>query len=145
MTTLMRVTAAIIVDRGRVLIAQRGPADRMAGFWEFPGGKIEIGETPEACLARELREELGITAAIGLPLGRSIHRDTHLTIELLAYQAFWDGRPFKPREHQACRWVLPGQLSAYDFTPADRPFVDRLMDEALVGELSARSRFATGR
>ena len=140
MTSLIRVTAAVIVENGRILIAQRGPADRMAGFWEFPGGKIEPGETPEACLSRELREELGMHADVGVPLGRSIHRDIHRTIELLAYHAVWDGQPFSPREHQACRWVLPGQLADYAFTPADRPFVERLMDEGLVSELAARSR-----
>ena len=132
MTTPIRVTAAIIVDTGRILIAQRAKSDRMAGFWEFPGGKIEPGETPEACLARELKEELCMTATIGRFIDRSFHRDDDICIELLAYQAFWDKKPFRPLEHQAVLWALPDQLQDYPFTPADRPFVDRLADGRLL-------------
>lgn len=126
------MAAAVIVARGRILIAQRGEKDRMAGFWEFPGGKIEPGETPQACLVRELREELDMGASIGRALGRSRYRDAHVCIELLAFHAFWDGRPFRPIEHQACRWVIPEHMQAFRFTPADRPFVRRLMDGRLI-------------
>lgn len=125
-TTIIQVTAAIIVHKGEILIAQRHMDDRLAGMWEFPGGKIEADETPEQCLQRELREELEMDATIGDALGSSIYHYDHMSIELMAYRAFWDGRPFRLVSHQACRWVTPDRLAGYDFTPADLPFVRRL-------------------
>ena len=126
--TVIRVTAGILVREGRVLIAQRGANDRMAGFWEFPGGKIEAGETPRACLQRELREELALATEIGASLGTSIHHNGDLTIELMAFRAFVRGGEPLCLIHQDCRWVTPGQLAGYTFTPADQPFVRRLVD-----------------
>jgi 8-oxo-dGTP diphosphatase len=124
--TMVKVTAAIIARDGAVLIAQRHLADRMAGLWEFPGGKIEDGETPEQCLKRELYEELAMDATIGPFLGASIYQDAHISIELMAYRAYWNGSPFTLLTHNACQWVVPSRLNAFAFTPADRPFVRRL-------------------
>ena len=124
--TIVRVTAAIILNDGRVLITQRHPDDRLAGLWEFPGGKIESGETPEQCLRRELREELDMSATIGGALGTSIYHYDHISIELMAYRAYWDGRPFRLISHQASQWVRPDALARFAFTPADLPFVRRL-------------------
>lgn len=126
MKTIVRVTAAIIVRHGKILISQRHPCDRQAGLWEFPGGKIEAGETPEQCLKRELWEELEMDAVIGNPFGSSIYHYDHISIELMAYQAFWNGNPIKLAPNQACRWVTPDQLHDFPFTPADLPFVQRL-------------------
>jgi 8-oxo-dGTP diphosphatase len=126
MKTIVRVTAAIIVRDGRILIAQRHPGDRLAGRWEFPGGKVESGETPEQCLKRELLEELDMHAVIGDCLGSSIYHDDHISIELMAYRAFWNGDSFRLVSHQACQWVTPDQLAGFAFTPADLPFVKRL-------------------
>jgi len=126
MTAIVQVTAAIIVSDGNILIAQRHPNDRLAGMWEFPGGKIEAGETPEQCLKRELREELEMDASIGNYLGSSIYHYDHISIELMAYRVFWNGGGFRLISHQAIRWVRPDQLTAYAFTPADLPFVQRL-------------------
>lgn len=126
MKPIVQVTAAIIARSGCILIAQRHPDDSLAGLWEFPGGKIEAGETPEQCLKRELREELEIDAAIGDYLGSSLYHYDHISIELMAYRAFWDGSPIRLVAHQSCRWVLPDRLAAYRFTPADLPFVQRL-------------------
>lgn len=122
----IRVAAAVIVHDGTVLIAQRGQSDRMAGLWEFPGGKIEEGETPRACLRRELREELAMNTVIGRYLGTSLYRYDPVFIELMAYRAYWDGRPFRLIVHQDVCWVRPKQLADYTFTPADLPFVQRL-------------------
>ena len=133
MTRLIQVTAAIIFHHGRVLIAQRAQDDRMAGLWEFPGGKVESGETPMECLQRELFEELEMNAVIGSPLGCSIYHDDHISIELLAFQVFWDGRPLRRLTHQALRWVPPAQLPQFAFTPADQPFVDRLIAGSIAG------------
>lgn len=124
---IVLVTAAVIVHHGRVLITQRHATDRLAGLWEFPGGKIEAGETPEECLQRELREELEMDAVIGDLLGTSRYHYDHISIELMAFRAVWDGQPFRLVTHQACRWVLREQLNDYPFTPADLPFVRQLV------------------
>ncbi len=126
-TSIIQVTAAIIANQGSVLIAQRHGRDRLSGKWEFPGGKVEAGESPEQCLKRELREEFDMDADIGPALGVTTHHYDHISIELMAYRAFWDGKPFQLHAHQACRWVKPHQLEVYPFTPADLPFVRRLV------------------
>ena len=124
--TIIQVAAAIIAKDGAVLITQRGLQDRMAGLWEFPGGKIEVGETPEQCLKRELREELSMDATIGPFLGSSIYHYDHISIELMAYRAYWNGVPFKLLAHNASQWVSPFRLNTFTFTPADMPFVRRI-------------------
>ncbi|WP_319525469.1 (deoxy)nucleoside triphosphate pyrophosphohydrolase [uncultured Desulfosarcina sp.] len=128
---IVRVTAAVIVNEGTVLITQRGQSDRMAGMWEFPGGKIEAGETPQQCLRRELREELAMNAVIGCHLGTSRYPYDHMSIELMAYRAYWDGKPFRLITHQDFCWVPPKQLADYAFTPADLVFVQRLADGSI--------------
>ena len=128
---IVRVTAAVIVKDGTVLIAQRGRSDRMAGLWEFPGGKIEPGETPQQCLQRELLEELAMHAVIGRHLGSSRYRYDHMSIELMAYRTYWDGQPLKRITHQDICWVAPKRLPDYPFTPADLPFVQRLANGSI--------------
>jgi len=126
---MLMVAAAALVDRdGRVLVQQR-PADKpMAGLWEFPGGKLEPGETPEAALIRELREELGIAVATAClapaafasePLG-----DRHLLLLLFVCRR-WEGVP-EPREATALRWMRPVQLHGLEMPPADRPLIGLL-------------------
>ncbi len=124
--TIVRVAAAIILRNGKILITQRHPTDQMAALWEFPGGKIEAGETPEACLQRELREELEIDARIGRKLGTSVYHYDHISIRLMAYQAFWHGSSMRLISHRDFRWIGPDQLDLYAFTPADLPFVHKL-------------------
>ena len=125
--TLVLVTAAIITHQGRILIAQRHARDRLGGQWEFPGGKVEAGESPEQCLKRELSEEFDMDADIGPALGVSIHHYDHISIKLMAYRAYWDGKPFQLHAHQACCWVGADRLATYSFAPADLPFVRRLV------------------
>lgn len=121
------VTAAVLCQNGKLLIARRPASDKLANKWEFPGGKMEDGETPEACLARELKEELGIEANVGAFLGESIHRYRHGAVRLLAYQACWKNGELEPKVHSAITWVPVGELDHYDFAPADVPFVKKLM------------------
>lgn len=126
---MLHVVAVALVDRdGRVLVQQRPPGAGMAGLWEFPGGKIEAGETPEAALVRELREELGIeTRSVCLapaafasePLG-----DRHLLL-LLYICRKWTGAA-RPLHASALKWVRPVELHALAMPPADKPLIGLL-------------------
>lgn len=127
---MIRVVAAVIEKDGLVLIARRPEGDRLAGLWEFPGGKIEVGEEPQGCLARELREEFGITAEIGEFLLAHVHRYPHTEIELLSYRVAHVSGDFELRDHAEIRWVRPDELAAFPFAPADLPTVLLLRGEA---------------
>ena len=123
------VTAAIILRDGKILLAQRSPTDRNAGLWEFPGGKIESGETPEACLKRELEEEFGIIANIGHLFAQSDYCYNHIFIRLLAYiVTCWEG-DFQLLNHAAIAWVLPDELLQYPLSPADIPIAQKLFSD----------------
>jgi mutator protein MutT len=123
---LLNVSAAILEKDGRLIIAQRKSKDHLAGKWEFPGGKIEVGETPKECLSRELLEEFEIEVSVGDFLGSNVHHYDHISIELLAYRAFWDGGKINSTDHKDHNWVTIDELERYDFAPADRKFVERL-------------------
>jgi 8-oxo-dGTP diphosphatase len=119
---LVLVAAAVLIDdQGRVLLAQRPPGKSMAGLWEFPGGKIDAGELPEAALVRELREELGIETSVGclLPLTFASHAygDFHLLMPLFACRV-WQGVPH-PREGQQLVWAAKSEWRNYPMPPAD--------------------------
>ncbi len=126
---LVSAVALIDVD-GRVLLAQRPEGKSLAGLWEFPGGKVEPGETPEAALIRELREELGIDtwASCLAPLTFASHsyEDFHLLMPLFACRK-WQGM-VQGREGQALKWVRPGDLRSYPMPPADLPLIPILRD-----------------
>jgi 8-oxo-dGTP diphosphatase len=129
--TLLLVMACALVDPdGRVLVAQRPVGKRMGGLWEFPGGKMEAGETPEETLIRELNEELGITVkeACLAPLGFASHAygDFHLLMPLYICRR-WEGVP-QPLEHTALKWLRPKELADYPMPPADKPLVPVLRD-----------------
>lgn len=120
------VTAGIILYGGRVLITRRAPGQRQAGKWEFPGGKIEPGESAEACLSREILEELGLVVTVGEFFMESIHVYEHGTVRLLAYFARYDGGVPQLRVHDAFTWALAEELPHFDFAPADLPIVSAL-------------------
>ena len=126
---LVLVAACALIDAdGRVLLAQR-PADKsMAGLWEFPGGKVDPGESPEASLIRELNEELGIVVqeTCLAPLSFASHRyaDFHLLMPLYVCRR-WEGI-VSPREAQRLAWVRPGALRDYPMPPADAPLIAHL-------------------
>ena len=130
MKTVLVVAAALIDDEGRVLIAQRPEGKAMAGLWEFPGGKVEPGETPEAALIRELEEELGIVVkkACLAPFVFASHTydDFHLLMPLYLIRR-WEGEP-QSKEHKALKWVKPPALRDYAMPPADLPLVAYLID-----------------
>ncbi|MEY3526598.1 MAG: pyrophosphohydrolase [Pseudomonadota bacterium] len=135
MSRLLLVVACALLDQdGRVLIAQRPEGKALAGLWEFPGGKVEMGEAPEATLIRELQEELGITVKepclAPLTFASFAYPDFHLLMPLYVCRR-WEGVVIA-REHQALKWVRPNELRNFPMPPADEPLIPALID--LVGE-----------
>ena len=128
-TVLVSAAALIDVD-GRVLLAQRPEGKTMAGLWEFPGGKVELGETPEATLIRELDEELAVNTKESClaPLTFASHEydDFHLLLLLYVCRR-WHGTP-TPKENNPVIWVRPPRLGDYPMPPADKPLVAMLQD-----------------
>jgi 8-oxo-dGTP diphosphatase len=122
----VRVTAGIIEGDGKVLIGRRKPGKHMGGKWEFPGGKIEPGETPEQSLARELDEELGVRVQVGRFLCRAFFEGDGVSLELLVYRVECvEGIPAL-HEHEELRWVRPEELLSYDLADSDRAVVEKL-------------------
>ncbi|MBM7582557.1 8-oxo-dGTP diphosphatase [Caldicoprobacter guelmensis] len=120
------VIAAIIMQDDKVLIAQRAEGQKLAGKWEFPGGKIEEGETPEECLKREIKEELNLDIEVGEFFGENVYPYEAGPIRLVAYKARLLGGQCRLRVHSRVAWVKLHDLADYDFAPADIPFVDKL-------------------
>ncbi len=131
MTSILLVAACAMVDAdGRVLVCQRPPGKQLAGLWEFPGGKVEPGETPEGCLIRELKEELGVsvTQACLAPFVFASHgyEEFHLLMPLYLCRR-WDGF-VQALEHSALKWLRPAELGDLPMPPADAPLVAYLRD-----------------
>lgn len=128
---LLLVAAVALIDAdGRVLLAQRPEGKSLAGLWEFPGGKVEPGESPEACLIRELKEELGIdtwkSCLAPLTFASHAYEEFHLLMPLYACRR-WEGIP-RGQEGQALAWVRAERLSEYPMPPADLPLLPILRD-----------------
>ena len=130
MKLVLVVACALVDSDGRILIAQRPEGKKLAGLWEFPGGKVELGETPEATLVRELREELGIEtkSACLAPLTFASHgyEDWHLLMPLYVCRR-WEGIA-QGREGQALKWVRAKELRQYPMPPADLPLIAPLIE-----------------
>lgn len=117
----IRVVGAAVVRDGRVLACRRGPGQRQAGMWEFPGGKVEPGETDPEALARELYEELRIRVQVQAFLGEGVHHYAHATVRLMVYGCRLAGGRPQLQEHDAVRWLLPSQLGEVAWAPPDVP------------------------
>jgi 8-oxo-dGTP diphosphatase len=128
--TVLVAAVALIDGDGRILIAQRPPGKSLAGLWEFPGGKVDPGETPEGALVRELREEIGIEveeACLGpFTFASHSYEKFHLLMPLYLCRV-WQGTP-APQEGQVLKWVRVGELDAHPMPPADIPLVAMLRD-----------------
>ncbi len=130
MKTVLVSAVALIDADGRILLAQRPQGKSMAGLWEFPGGKVEPGETPETALIRELHEELAIdtwqSCLAPLTFASHSYADFHLLMPVFACRK-WTGTP-RPNEGQVLKWVRAGDLRAYPMPPADVPLIAVLRD-----------------
>ncbi|NDR57482.1 8-oxo-dGTP diphosphatase MutT [Aliiruegeria sabulilitoris] len=130
MKTVLVSAVALVDFDGRVLLAQRPEGKSMAGLWEFPGGKIEAGETPEACLIRELHEELGIdtwsSCLAPLTFASHAYADFHLLMPLFICRK-WQGTPVS-REGQALKWVTGDKLRDYPMPEADIPLIPHIRE-----------------
>jgi 8-oxo-dGTP diphosphatase len=124
-TTL--VVAAVIRDAaGKILLTRRPTGAHMGGLWEFPGGKVEEGESPAAALERELSEELGLSSRVGSPVTFAVHEEPGLRVLLLFYDVAAGESAPRPLEGQEIAWVAPGELRSYPTPPADSELVELL-------------------
>lgn len=130
-SAIQLISAVALIDSdGRVLLAERPEGKIFAGYWEFPGGKIETGETPEAALVRELDEELGVDTKDSClaPLGLVSHPyDTHHMVLLLYVCRKWSGRP-QPKEGGQLKWVAPARLRDFEMPPANKELISVIQD-----------------
>ena len=113
----------------RVLIVRRGPGQSGSGYWEFPGGKVERGESPEQALIREIEEELGLNIRIGAFIGEIEHSYPTKVIRLCVYWAESQHGELQLVEHDAARWLLPSEIPLEELSEADRPFVAKIQAE----------------
>ena len=130
-SAIQLISAVALIDSdGRVLLAERPEGKIFAGYWEFPGGKIETGETPEAALVRELDEELGVDTKDSClaPLGFVSHPyGTHHMVLLLYVCRKWSGRP-QPKEGGQLKWVAPARLRDFEMPPANKELISVIQD-----------------
>ncbi|EEG79129.1 (deoxy)nucleoside triphosphate pyrophosphohydrolase [Dethiobacter alkaliphilus] len=126
---MIDVVAAILENhQGQVLIAKRKQGKKMAGFWEFPGGKVEAGESPEQSLIRELNEEMNIEIEIGDYVGENVHFYQEGPIKLLAYKCSVKAGDIKLTDHDRYVWINVEDLNKVRLAPADVPFIEMLSD-----------------
>ena len=124
---IIRVTAAIIELENKILIAQRKAKDSLfGGLWEFPGGKIEDGETPKECMARELKEELEIEVEVGRLIISNKHRYPNGIYEVLVYKVEHISGNFVLNDHDEVKWITIDEISKFDFPPANTPIINYL-------------------
>ena len=126
---MTRVAAGVLWRAGRILVCRRGPGGSCAGLWEFPGGKVEPGESGAACAVRECREELGIEIRLSGELGEASYRYPEREVSLCFFEGTVERGEPRAQVHSELRWAAPEELGGYGFCPAD---------EALVAALSKR-------
>ena len=131
----LHVACAIIEQEGKVLAAQRSATMSLPLKWEFPGGKIEAGESPAECLSRELREELGIGVVIGTALPPATHGYTDFTVTLHPFTCRLAEGVITPHEHIALQWIEPQRMRELDWAAADLPVIDDYLASAAAGTL----------
>ena len=123
---MIQVVAAVIRHHGKILICQRPQGKNLAGCWEFPGGKVERGESKPAALMRECREELAVAVLVGAQTGSAVHDYGEYSVDITFYECRLDGQMPVAVEHSAIAWVQPSELKNYNFCPADSQFIKAL-------------------
>lgn len=127
---MRQVTAAVIIEDGLLLLARRGPEEKLAGLWELPGGKLEPGETVQQCLERELLEELAMASEAGAVLARTTHVYEHGSFEMLALSVTRLS-DYQPTVHDLVRWVSRNDLCALELAPADVALIAELQRQGI--------------
>ena len=125
----IQVTCLILFHEGKILATQRGAAMDLPGCWEFPGGKVELGESPENCLLREIREELSIEIRICDSLTPILHLYPNKEIQLIPFLATWQGGSLKLTEHAQSQWLNKEDLLSLNWAPADLPIVQEVQSK----------------
>lgn len=128
---MLKVMAAIIQQKGKILICQRGDGGNCAFLWEFPGGKLESGESKEECLIRECEEELGVQITIGSVFAKTTYQYPDREIAFTFFHAQIVAGEIVPKVHHQVRWVTPHEIMKYDFCPADIEIVEMLNKKGL--------------
>lgn len=123
----LHVACAIIEQEGLVLAAQRSATMSLPLKWEFPGGKIETGESPEECLIRELMEELGVSVLVGAALSPATHGYPDFTVTLYPFTCRLTGGTMTPHEHNALTWIEPQRMPELDWAAADLPVISEYL------------------
>lgn len=126
--SMKQVAAAVIMKDGKVLIARRKQGELHEGYWEFPGGKVEAGETPQQCLERELMEELGLKVRAGQVIASSEDHSGHGSFTILAIEAQHLGGELTLTVHDHAQWVSIGDLRNFNLAPADRELAEKIRD-----------------
>lgn len=126
MSNPIRVVGAVFHDGDRFLACRKKPGKPLEGHWEFPGGKIEPGESPEQALAREIREELNLTARVGSKLTTTTYEYDFATIELTTFYCTLISGELRLSDHDAAKWVTPAEAMELTWAPADIPAVEKL-------------------
>lgn len=129
----INVVGAVVVRDDTVLAAQRSAGMSLPGLWEFPGGKIESGETPQEALAREMNEELLCTVEIGAHVETTSHEYAFGVVNLMTYYATLVGGEPQLTEHSEIRWIPVSKLDSVEWAPADVPAVERIMRDSAAG------------
>jgi len=127
---VIEVVAAILKREGKYLIARRAPGKHLAGYWEFPGGKVEEGETPEESLQREMWEEFGVHADVGAYLGDNVHDYGSKVIRLLAYEVAVSGELLQSTDHDCIEWATLEEMRNYHLAEADIPLLQHIAAHA---------------
>lgn len=125
---LKQVAAAIAISEGKVLVTRRAAGQKLAGYWEFPGGKLEPGEDVQTCIVRELQEELGVSSTAGEVLTKSNYTYPGGAILLIAVEVTLHSHEFELSVHDQCAWEAPEGLLGLNLAPADIPIAEALRD-----------------
>ena len=124
---MKQVAAAVAIRDGRILVTRRAPGEKLEGYWEFPGGKLEPGEQPQDCIVRELAEELGVSSSAGEVLTAAVYEYPGGAINLIAVSVTLHHEDLRLSVHDAFDWVQPSALLELQLAPADIPIAEELV------------------